>query len=573
MTQNIGVSFNGKQIIKPGAYSSIDVSGLDASGSSSQKTIVFVGSAESGEPNKVHYFRNSTDARAVLRGGDLYKAGVLAWSPSNDTVSAGKIGFLRVENAERARAEKGSLTLISKIYGEVANRIQTKIEDGSLPASKRLSIYFWTDNAREIYDNIGPIFNIQYTGEKPYSVVNITTDEISKEATTLEILVGDDEQSAVTLASYQLGNGQFSEINKLLNDLNAHQEIQAKIVGVGNKNIPTKYLDKLEKADIKGQVLTVTALRYDLYNQLRFSRLVDASFDLTKPEPENYNYEYMVGGTNGTVPASWADKFELIQGQDAYIIVPLTGDEAIHNECAVFTSQMTNDERHEMRGVYGGNLGETPDQAVNRAVTLNSSHAHLVYPGVSRTFTDGSTEMLAPYFTAAIVAGRMSGREIGEPITLDSVNITGVERVLTSTELEKLLEAGVTPIEYSQQVTSKGYRISQGLTTYQDTVNPALRESSISEIQDFLNMELREKLEAMFVGKKGTASSPSVIRTTVQSFLDQKVRDNVIIEYDEVSVNVVLEGGVVYVNYAVMPAFGINYVLISGKFYRKAIQA
>lgn len=570
MSRNIGVNFNGKRIVRPGAHSSLDVSGLGASGGTSQKTIIFVGSSTSGEPNKVHFFKNTADARQVLRGGDLLTAGELAWSPSGDGVGAGTIGFLRVESAEQATLTKGALKLTSQIYGDLANRIQAKVEEGTIPGSKRLSIYFWPDNLREVYDNIGPIFNITYEGSQPYATVTIKKDPQTKKAIRLEVKAGAEQGSATVIAGYNLGAGEYSETNKLINDLNEHPDISAKMVPVANKNIGTAELDELTDQDIKTKY-TVQALAGDFIHQTRFSKLVTTEILAEGTLEENFAFEYLANGKNGTVPASWAEKFDLLYGKGAYIVVPLTGDEAIHHELSRFIDRMSGEERSEMRAFYGGHLGEGVDTTVNRAVTLNSKRATLAYPGITRTTSGGETEVLPPYFTAAMVAGRVAGVDIGEPVTLDYLNLIGVERVLTGTEIDQLLEAGVTPVEYVQQSNRKGFRIAQCITTHQDDANPALRENSIGEISDFLNMELRAKLESMFVGGKGTVSSPSIIKNTVQSFLDQKKREEWIIEYDEASVNVVLDGEVVYVDYAVMPAFGINYVLISGSFYRKTI--
>lgn len=570
MARNIGVNFNGKHIILPGAYSSLDVSGLGASGGVSQKTIVFLGSAQSGEPNKLFMFRNTTDARKTFRSGDLVTAGELAWSPSGDGIGAGRIGFIRVEDAKQAVLEKDGLKLTSQIYGDEANKIQVKQEDGTIEGSKRLSLYFYPDNIREVYDNIGPIFKVKYSGEQAYAIMTITVDSTTKKATKLELKAGADEATAVTIATISLGAGEYADTNKVVGAINEYPGFDASIIPVGNKNVATQFYDAADKVDLKAGH-TVTALGQDYVNQTRNSKLVISAFDVMKPVPANFEFTAMEGGTNGKVPTSWIDALDLVRGSGAYILVPLTSDESIHHECAKFVERMSNDERQEMRGFYGGALDESIDTVKSRAVTLNGDRSLVCTPGVRRAVYGGDSKLLPSFFTAAMVAGRVSGQPIGEPVTLDYLNLIGLEKIYTTTELEQLLEAGVTPIEYVQQANRRGYRIAQCVTTHQDSDNPALRELSIGEIGDFLNMELREVLETMFVGQKGTINSPSIIKNKVQSFLDQKVREEIITAYDEVSVRVVLDGGVVYVEYAVMPVFGINYVLISGRFYRTEI--
>jgi hypothetical protein len=314
----------------------------------------------------------------------------------------------------------------------------------------------------------------------------------------------------------------------------------------------------------------VLAFAGDLANQVQYSTLISATLNGTMPT--NFAYSYLTGGSNGTVPASWATKLDLIAGQGAYIIVPLTKDEAIHAEVARFVESQTSNEASEMRAFYGGGLAETVDQTINRSVSLNSPRSTVVYPGIIRQVSDGVLETLPGYMSAAIVAGRVSGVAIGEPVTFDSLNIAGVEKVLTSSEISKLLEGGVTPIEAVRTKTRKGFRISQCITTFQDDANPAYRENSISELIDFLNAELREYLEARYIGTKGTSVTPALIKNDVQSFLDQKIRDQWLVEYDPNSV-VVTDGDVITVQYSAMPVFGINYILITGTFYRSLLTA
>lgn len=570
MARNIGVNFNGKRIVRPGAHSRIDTSALNQSGTSTAKTLILVGSAESGEPGVVHFFRNSQDARAVLRGGDLMTAGELAWSPSGDGIGAGTIGFLRVEDAEKAELTKAGVKLTSKIYGEVANRLQAKLEDGTIAGSKRLSLYFWPDNIREVYDNIGPIFKLKYTGSQAVAVVAV--EKVAGVAKTLSIKVGADLATATPILSYTLGEGQFREVNKLVTDINDHPDLSAAFVPAGNKNIETSLLDAVEDVDIKVEK-TVKAELGDIIHQLRYSRVVDVEVDDTAGLPANFNFESFQGGSNGEVPASWASKFDLLYGKDGYNIVALTADEAVHAELARFINRMSTAERSEMRGYYGGGLGEALDLTIGRAATLNSERSTLCAPGITRAIAGGGKETLPAYFTAAMIAGRASGVPVGEPITLDYLNLIGLEKVLESTQIDQLVEAGVTVVEYVQQANRKGFRIVQGITTYQDDANPALREIAIAEITDFLNRGLREKLEETFVGTRGTVLSANLVKNETQSFLDDKVREGLITEYEPSSVTVILDGDVVYVNYEAMPSFGINYVLISGKYYRKPFTA
>lgn len=569
MARNIGVSFNGKRIVKPGAHSRIIASGIGAVGSNSEKKIVFLGTAESGKPGVLHNFSGFSEARDVLRGGDLLTAGELAWTPSNDGRGAGEIGFIRVEDATQATLTKTGLKVTSKLYGEQANKTQIKLEDGTLTGSKRLTAYFWEDNIREIYDNLGPVFNIRYEGADVFAAMTITADAGGK-ASKFIVKTGADSGSATELLSYNIGDqGEFKDINKLVNELNERPDFSVTSTTAGNKNLGTAVLDIVADKPIK-TTHTVTALAGDILSQLELSQIVDV--EITGAIPANFEFEYLSGGSSDAAPASWAEKLDLVVGEGAYILVPLTPDEAIHAEVARFVEQQSSNEQSEMRAFYGGGLAEDIDRVINRAVTLNSPRATVCYPAITRETFEQGVETLPAYFTAAIVAGRVAGVPIGEPVTFDYLSLIGLERVLSSKEIDKLIESGVTPIEYVRSRNRRGFRIAQCVTSYQEDNNPAYRENSMNEIMDFLNVELREHLESRFIGTKATALTTALIKNEVQSFLDQKVRDEWLTEYDPTSV-VVQDGDVFQVAYSAMPVYSINHILITGTFYRSQLTA
>lgn len=561
MALNIGVNFNGKHIVHPGAHSRVLADALSSLSSSGIKRLAILGTSEGGEPGKVKWFDNPSDAKAHFRGGDLVTAGELAWSPSNDGVGAGEIGFLRIQDAKKATLVKGGLTFKSKDWGQHTNEIQVKLEEGTAPNSKKLTVADWTQNAREVYDNIGPIFTIKYVGTEATMNLNIVESNGVK---TLALNNGTND-----VLTYILGKGEFSDINRLVYDINEHVDFEASMTSYGNKNINPAELDLVEGISLKSGQYTVTALKGDTVHQIRFSDLIEVEV-ATGEYPAVFDFTNLTGGTNGDVPASWAEKLDLLYGEGIRIVVPLTADEAIHAEVATFIQNQSNNERNPMVGFYGGRLGETVDEVISRALTLNTFRAVQCYPGIA---IDSSGTYLPSYFTAAQVAGRYAGKTTGDPITLDSLAIVGVEKVLKSVEVNRLIQAGVTVVEFNRQANTRGYRIAQGITTYQHDSNPSYRELSMVDVTDVLNTELNDWLEQRFAGGKGTVSTVSLIKNETQSFLDKKKSEEVIVDYDPNSVQVILEDDVVRINYSAIPVGAINYILITAKYYKEQILA
>lgn len=569
MAINIGVNFNGKHIVHPGAYSRINTDGMRLGGSSGLRTIVFIGSAQGGEPHKVLWMNNPNEAKQVLRGGDLLKAGELAWSPTGDGNGASLIGFLRVEDAKQAELVKEGLKLVSKDWGEYTNRIQAKLEDGTIAESKRLVVYHFEDNVQEIYDNIGPIFKVKYDGNEEYASISVEPDENGK-AKCISIKVGADADSANEIISYDLTSGQFNEVIKVVYDLNERPDFTATMIPY-NKGIASAELDIVSDQDIKEEY-TVKAYAGDLIHQTRFSNLFVPVIDDYSKFPENFGYTYFTGGSDGEVPSSWAEIMnDALYGEGIDMVVPLTGDEAIHAEVARFVEFQSNNERSEMIAFYGGNLGEPVEKAVSRALTLNSSRAVLCYPGIMRSAGRDQVETLPPYFTGALVAGCVAGADVGDPVTLQYVNLIGLEKVLTSAEIKRLIEGGVTTIEFVRQANHRGYRIAQGITTYQSDNNPVYREISVRTMADLLSKELRERLESRFVGGKGTLQTGELVKNEVQSFLDEKVREEWIVKYDP-DIIVRMIGDHIEVEYRAMPVNVVNFVLITTNFYQEVLE-
>lgn len=569
MARNVGINFNGKHIVHPGAYSRINTDGMGLTGSNSSRTIVFIGSSEGGEPHKVLWMSNPNEAKQVLRGGDLLKAGEIAWSPG-DGSGASNIGFLRIEDAKKSELVKDGLKLVSADWGEYTNRIQAKLEDGTIPESKRLVAYHFEDNVQEVYDNIGPIFKVQYTGEEAYASISVEPDAESGKAKKISIKVGADEGTANEIISYDLTSGQFNEVIKVVYDLNERPDFIASMIPY-NKGIESSELDIIADQDIK-QEYTLKAYAGDLIHQTRFSNLFVPEIADYSKFPENFDYAFFSGGSNGTVPSSWAEVMNnTLYGEGIDMIVPLTGDEAIHAEVARFVEFQSNNERSEMIAFYGGKLGETVEQTVSRALTLNSSRSILCYPGITRSVNNDKIETLPPYFTGALVAGCVAGNAVGDPVTLQYVNLIGLEKVLTSSEIKRLIESGVTVLEFVRQPNRRGYRIAQGVTTYQADNNPVYREISVRTMTDLLNKELRERLESRFVGGKGTLISGALVKNETQSFLDEKVNDEWIVKYDP-NIVVRMVGDRIEVEYRAMPVNSINYVLITTNFYQETIE-
>ena len=186
----MSVFFNGRLLVTPTVESAIyDYGMATASPGRANNVLVIAGTAEGGIPKKVQYFDSPVIARRVLRSGAGIKAVELAFNPSAESGSPGRVGFLRVEEAVQAglvlKDANGAdvIELKSANYGAFTNGTKVTIEAGS-QVGKRVTVqldeqYFTKDNLTRT-----PL-SVRYSGAEVSATVAI-------DATTLTLAAPSD---------------------------------------------------------------------------------------------------------------------------------------------------------------------------------------------------------------------------------------------------------------------------------------------------------------------------------------------------------------------------------------------
>ena len=554
---NYGVKFNGKNIVHPGGYDHIDASAMEIVGDGTDNIPIVLGEADSGIPGIVKWFTNSSDAKEYLRGGDLYHAVDMMFNPKGET-GASIVGVLVTNATQQAKLTEGSLVIGSKEYGDGGNRIQVNLSEGSMSGTKTFSVNRWDIGKSEVYDNVGAIIKLKYTGEQAYASVEVTksgTDSIK-----IITKIGADKESAQEDVSLDLSTGRYKDVDSIIKYFQSLSDYSASYVNYRNSGMSYTGLDALEETDIK-QEATILGVKGDLQHQVNnYSELVEISY--VEGDLQNVEYKYLSGGKRGESPASWHNYFAYLQKQYANILVILSSSEAIHAECLEHIKVMLD--RKQKRVMFtGGGLVETVAKAKERAFMLNDSRAVTCYPGVYYpTYKEGK-EPLPAYMSAALVAGVICGLSPSEPITFDTVNCIGLANDLLAgdADVDDLITSGVLCLE---RVLNEGIRIVQGITTYLDTNNTLYREISVRRGADAVSDFITNGLEKAFVGKKGLRSTPSAVETKTMDLLDLCIKSELITGYRNIIVKYV--NTAVYVDFEVAPVEPINYILVTSHF-------
>jgi hypothetical protein len=541
----------------------LDASSLGSANVLSEKPLILIGSANGGQPHVPVELTNFAQARDTFRGGELLDAIEFAWKPSPDNTvrGAGKIYAVRADEATQAELQAQALKFVSKLYGIDANDIQVALEDNALTGSKRLSVYFTKERYEKVYDNIGNIFNVQYTGALVYAGIEVKVDATSKLATQLILKAGADQATASVVRTYQLGQGVYEDVNVLVNDINNLPDFTASMNALGgNKNVQTQFLDELTNTAVKATAVTVKAIGADIVNQTANDKYISVEVDRTQTVPATIPMTNLAGGTTSPAPASWAELFLAVADLGAYYIVPLTDDEAIHSELAQFLREESANGSH-LRSLVGGGFGESLEELKTRQMNIRNSRVSVVGNSGTRRMADGRVYNYPAYMKAAMIAGLLSGLPIGEPATYKKLAIEALDKKFTGDQLDQLDAAGVIMVEFVRTRQGSHFRVVSDPTTYNVASEPVQNRISLGEVSDFLTTELRTVLDEEFVGTRIRNTSASIIKNRVESFLDQQKNvGGLIVNYNPDDVQVVISGNTARINITVQPSQGLDYI-------------
>ena len=380
MANQYGVMFNGRRIMHPGAYDATKANGITTITGGSLNVPIMIGTADSGEAGKVMWYSDSTSLKNDLVAGDLVTASELLFSPIPEGGGgASVVGVIVANPTTQASISKTGLKVSAKRFGEAGNRIQTKLENGTIAGSKKLTSQRWDTGEIEVFDNLGAILMIQYTGPQVYADVTVTVTTGS--ATKLETKIGAAVGTAVVDLSLDLTTERFTTIEDIAKYIGSMSGYSVSYVDYNaTASMPVGKLDAMVATPITASPVPLLGVQGGIVTQVTAqSQMVKA--EVNAGAVTNYAYSYLTGGGKGTTPTSWATHFDTIKKEFSDILVVLSGSQAIHAEALSHVQQMENRQQKQML-FTGGVAGETVAQAKARAVTLNSARAVLAYPGI-----------------------------------------------------------------------------------------------------------------------------------------------------------------------------------------------
>lgn len=465
--------------------------------------------------------------------------------------------------------------LVSKDWGRETNKIQVKLEDGTVKNTKKLTVYDANNDNYEFFDNLGMAFTIKYTGEQPYAAISIITDGMGN-AIKLQTYIGESDAAAIVDLDIDLNTSTFKSIRSLVKYLQGFENYTVRYSNYCNQTCTVNDLDFVMKKSIKEEFSVTDLLANITVSLENGSDLVTVGkvYNAEAGTVENMPYVTLSGGTVGKIPNSWVKFFDMLATYPIQYIVPLTDDDYIITECLEHVTSMSSTTfGKERRMMCGSNVGLSVAEAIQKARVLASDRCQYIYPGFYDLNEDGLQELYPPYILAAQFAGRCAFLPDGETATKDVFRMSKLERELDSqSDIPSLLAAGIVTFQFniSEDAYSSSYvSCVQDITTSQES--DILRtERAVGVIADHLNKDIKTAVNNMLVGRKTPIGLLQTIKNTVITVLGKKVKDEqVIVAYKDV--NVYKQGQVVYIEYSAAPAEPTNFVFISGHFYSESL--
>lgn len=338
------------------------------------------------------------------------------------------------------------------------------------------------------------------------------------------------------------------------------------------KKVTVQYVDTVQGTitevwdNLADRAACINAINLGVSGQRGPSAYVSAVAGSDTTAPVNVAFTPLASGVDGsTTSTQWTNALTALQTENVDIIVPVTQDQTIAAQVKAHVELMSGVKMRMERIAFVGSSNNFSTNALyiadltTNAAALTSSRVVLCAPGIKRPDANGNLKTYGPEFMAACIAGLVAGQQIGESPTYKFVKAVGLDFGFSYTDLESLLLAGVTPVQF---VKDQGFRIAQGITTYQTDANPMYREISVRRVGDYLMKSIRTQLERQFVGGRGDSATIQAMQNTVVSMLSSMIQDRIITAFRNVSISI--QSSIARVSFEFSPVEPINYIQITG---------
>lgn len=589
----IKVNFNGASIAKPGAYSQTRVNLAGGFPLATTGIVAIVGEALGGEPGSsagVQTFTSEDIASLIdtYISGPIVDAARLLVAPARDARVPNGASLIRIYKTNASTrsskvlknaASVNLMNLSSANFGEAQNLIQVRVVAGSNPNARIVTFKkgslteVMSENPRD------EMLNIAYTG--------------AGSAATLEIKKVSGVKTLVTTCTGAAGdNLSISLLNKTVQDLvdlitpNAAYTVATTFRYAAST--PASDLDwHMATLDIKTAANSLFKEQKELMDIINAqSNLVTASLiDEIDGQVAASSYSFFSGAARGaSTNTNFQNAFDALLASRCNTVVPLISRDAsalaalgltdpsssfdidsVNLQAVTHCITASNTKNRSERNCYAS-IKDTFANSQNAARDLNSERASMLFQDVEVLDSTGNLSWQDPWAASCMLAGIQAGTEVGTPATFKVINANGIRHsdYNSKTQVDLAIDAGLLPLE---ERDSGGFRVVVHNSSYSTDANFVYNRPSVLYSADYVAYNLRQQLEAIYVGEKARPATAKMIKATVVALMRSFLEAEIIVGDDSnggtgfKDLLVTIVGNTATVEITITPVQGIDFVL------------
>jgi hypothetical protein len=589
----IRVNFNGASIAKPGAYSQTRVNLSGGFPLSATGVVAIVGEALGGAPGSsdgVQTFTSEDIASLIAKykSGPIVDAARLLVAPARDNRVPNGASMIRVYKTNASTqaskilqnsAPANLFTLTSANFGEDENLINIQVANGSSANNKVFTIKkngvteTLTENA------YAAVMQMQYTGADASCTITI------QNLSGVKTLVATTSSTPADNLSISLPG---KSVQDLVDIIDSNASYSASTSFQNAKSTSASSLDFISTAlDVKTSAKTLRRAQQELLDIVNSQSQLVTMSQVANAEglPANVGPVFLSGAVRGaSANSNFQAAFDALLAVRCNEVVPLisqdasaliaSGDtdpastftvDAVNLQALTHCITASNTKNRSERNCYVSKKGafaamQTASQA------LNHERASMLFQDVQVLGADGNLKFVDPWGAACMVAGIQAGTEVGTPATFKFVNANAIKHqdYNSKTQIDLAIDAGLLPLE---EADSGGFRVVVHNTTYGIDANFVWNRVSVIEAADYVAYNLRQQLEAIFIGNKAATGTAQAIKNTVISIMDSFLRANIIVG-DDTNDNlgfknllVTINGNTAVIDITITPVQGVDFIL------------
>ena len=443
---------NGQFYVTPTAVVTLNSSNFGAPSNIPGLGLLLIGPATDGQPNTPLVLSSPAQALAVLKGGDLCQACMLAFAPSSQVTGVNQITVLRPELATQATSAIGTvINLTTTSYGTLANMAKWMVQTGSTGFNVSLASDFVGPGGATYPTSVGTSIglngiSIWYSGTGTAPKVSVSDTALVCQATTSQT------GGTVTFTATMT-------IQQLVNQINGFAGWNATALDPNTNDLVTAYFDYIATltavGTTSGTAVTFTANVWAVVNWINSTNSYFTAVRTANPVtvPVASSWTYATGGTTpAAVNANWTSCYTTAQALNGIgIVTPVVGAAAIWAMNDAHCNYMSGIGKARI-GYVGDLVSQTIATETTNALALNSQYTSMVWPEQLGININGVSTTFAPYLIAAQIAGARAGNPPPQALTNVSFNSGGMGQTLTATQVAQANAAGIA----CMQTTSTG---------------------------------------------------------------------------------------------------------------------